>query len=187
MMTATRPRRADAVRNQERVVDAARELFALHGLEIGMDEIAARAGVGKATIYRSYPTKDHLIVAVAGDRLGWFAQRARQGCETDDPWQAFCDLIVDGADIQAADRAMADVLASSLNVPAAQDARREVQAAFTALMAAAHAQGPMRADARPEDVRIFFAGTAAALQPEERHDPAVWRRYALMFIQAMRA
>ena len=186
-MAVERPRRVDALRNQERVIVAARELFATHGLGAGMDEIASRAGVGKATIYRSYPTKDHLVAAVAGDRLRWFAERARAGCDTADPWRAFCELILDGAEIQAVDRSLADVLAASLNVPAAQDARREVQEAFAALMAAAHAQGPMRSDARPEDVRVFFAGVAAGLQPGEREDVAIWRRYAEMFLAGMRA
>ena len=58
------PRRADAVRNRERVVAAAAAVFAERGVEAGVPDIAARAGVGKATVYRSFPTKEHLIAAV---------------------------------------------------------------------------------------------------------------------------
>jgi AcrR family transcriptional regulator len=187
MMTAVRARRADAVRNHERVIAAARELFAARGLNVGMDEIAARAGVGKATIYRSYPTKDHLIAALAGDRLRWFAELARAGAESADAWGAFSTFILAASEAQAGDRSLADVLAASLNVAEAQDARRDVQDAVQHLMTLANAQGTMRPDARPEDVRVFFAGVAAALQPEEREDPAIWRRYAEMFLAGLRA
>ncbi|MGZ8647714.1 MAG: TetR/AcrR family transcriptional regulator, partial [Solirubrobacteraceae bacterium] len=72
-----RARRADAQRNHERVLRAAGEVLSERGLEAGVDEIAARAGVGKATVYRSFPTKEHLIAAVVIDRLGEFEQRAR--------------------------------------------------------------------------------------------------------------
>ena len=64
-MSAAAPRtRADAVRNFERVLAAATEVLAEKGAEAGVPEIAARAGVGKGTVYRCFPTKEHLIAAV---------------------------------------------------------------------------------------------------------------------------
>jgi AcrR family transcriptional regulator len=63
----TRPLRADAARNLERVVDAATDLFAERGLEVGVDEIAARAGVGMGTLYRRFPNKDALIKFLVAD------------------------------------------------------------------------------------------------------------------------
>ena len=53
-----RPLRADAERNRRRILDAARELFAAKGLEVGLDEIARHAGVGVGTAYRRFPSKD---------------------------------------------------------------------------------------------------------------------------------
>src|SRR5690242_1121041 len=58
------PLRADARRNRERILEAAREAFAEGGLDVGVEEIARRAGVGKATFFRRFPTKEALLVAV---------------------------------------------------------------------------------------------------------------------------
>ena len=78
-MSAAPRTRADAVRNYERVLAAASEVLAEKGAEAGVPEIAARAGVGKGTVYRCFPTKDHLVSAVLGERLRWFADAARGG------------------------------------------------------------------------------------------------------------
>ena len=71
--------RADAVRNYERVVAAAAEVLAEKGAEAGIPEIAARAGVGKGTVYRCFETKEHLIAAVVAERVRWFAEASRRG------------------------------------------------------------------------------------------------------------
>ena len=81
--------RADAVRNRERVVAAAAEVFAEKGEAAVVPEIAARAGVGKGTVYRCFPTKDHLVAAVASERVRWFEREARAAAAADDPWAAF--------------------------------------------------------------------------------------------------
>src|SRR3954447_5992489 len=113
MATATRARRADALRNQEAVVRAAEEVFADKGLEAGIPEIAARAGVGKATVYRSFPTKEHLVAAVARERLRWVTELAGAALEDDDPGPAFERVVVALAERQASDRAVAGSLAAA--------------------------------------------------------------------------
>ena len=65
----TRTRRADAVRNARAVLDAAGELFAERGPDVALDEIARRAGVGNATLYRHFPTREDLLAAVYADEL----------------------------------------------------------------------------------------------------------------------
>ena len=59
--TSTRPRRADAARNRERILAAASELFAERGLDASMPELAERAGVGVGTVYRAFPDKEHVL------------------------------------------------------------------------------------------------------------------------------
>ena len=96
-MTAVAARtRADAVRNRERVVAAAAEVFREKGDAAVVPEIAARAGVGKGTVYRCFPTKDHLVAAVATQRVRWFEAEAREAAASDDPWGAF--IALHGAD-----------------------------------------------------------------------------------------
>ena len=86
-------KRSDAVRNRLRVLAAAEAVFAERGIEAGVPEIAERAGVGKATVYRSFPTKEHLIAAVSLARLEDFEQRVRARLDAPDAWQALHDLM----------------------------------------------------------------------------------------------
>ena len=74
--------RADAVRNRARVIEAAEAVFAEHGTDAGVELVAERAGVGKATVYRSFPTKEALVSEVVSRQLdAWLAQHA--GAEGD--------------------------------------------------------------------------------------------------------
>jgi AcrR family transcriptional regulator len=73
-----RPLRADAQRNLARILDAAREVFAEEGIEATVAEVAERAGVGTATIFRRFPTKDDLLAAVVEHSLEDIAQKGRE-------------------------------------------------------------------------------------------------------------
>ena len=81
--------RADARRNQEAVIEAAKKLFADQGLDAQMPDVAKAAKVGVGTVYRHFPTKDDLIAALAAKRFERLAEKAREGIEADDPWRAF--------------------------------------------------------------------------------------------------
>ena len=80
--------RADARRNRDRVLAAARELFASDGLSVSLDEIARRAGVGPGTVHRHFPAKENLIAAVAIARLEQIVEQARNLANADDPGAA---------------------------------------------------------------------------------------------------
>ena len=86
-MTATTPRalRADAERNLRRVLDAALEVFAEHGLDAPVTLIAERAGVGVATIFRRFPTKDDLLAALLAHRGEQLVAAADAALERTDP------------------------------------------------------------------------------------------------------
>src|ERR1700716_3285779 len=102
----TLPRRADALRNRELVIAAAAAVFAEKGLDAGVPEIAARAGVGKATVYRSFPTKQHLIAAVVCERLRGLERVADDAGRGDDAWGAFVHVLGVAAEAQARDCAL---------------------------------------------------------------------------------
>lgn len=187
--SAPEPRtlRADAQRNRARVVAAAEEVFSSQGLDAGIPEIAARAGVGKATVYRSFPTKEHLVAAIVVERIGRFREEILAAIEQDDAWEAFRRVLVDGAERQAADRALADGLARAVALPELVAAREEVQADMDRLMRRAKRQGAMRKDATAAEVRVLFAGMARVLRSDGTEDPAVWRRCAGLVADAFRA
>ena len=84
-----RPLRADARRNREQVLRAAREAFAESGYGVPLDEIAARAGVGPGTVYRHFPAKEALFQAVVTARIEDLLGDARARADGDDPGGAF--------------------------------------------------------------------------------------------------
>jgi AcrR family transcriptional regulator len=182
-----RPRRADALRNHERVLKAAGEVLAERGLEAGVDEVAARAGVGKATVYRSFPTKELLVAAVACERLRWLEGLTADAARSDDPWAAFGALLRTMAEAKAGNRIFSSMMASVRELPDVRLARADAATAMESLMARAQAQGPMRADATPREVHLLFAGVARMLADEGESDPAVWRRHADLIVAALRA
>jgi AcrR family transcriptional regulator len=87
--------RADAQRNRRLVLDAAHRLFSARGIDVPMDDIGREAGVGKGTLYRNFPTRDHLYAAVSQERLAWLEDRARSLSNADDPWEALASWLVD--------------------------------------------------------------------------------------------
>src|SRR5215210_4923332 len=85
--------RADAERNRERVLSAAREVFAEQGLDASTNEIARRAGVGVATLFRRFPTRDDLVGATFADKMRAYAAAIDDALADPDPWQGFRDFI----------------------------------------------------------------------------------------------
>jgi len=178
---------ADAVRNRERVVAAAAAVFAERGIEASVPEVAARAGVGKATVYRSFPTKEHLVAAVVHDRLDAYERRARELLEAKDAWDALHTLLSEKAEEQCSDRTLARVLQAGVAPDLLAEARARAWAAIELLLDRAKAQGRMRADATSADLRIMWAGTSRMLASDGVTDPAVWRRYSTLVLDALRA
>src|SRR5215475_7288851 len=76
-----KPLRADAERNRRRLLDAAESLFRERGLDVGVGEIAERAGVGRGTLFRNFPSKEHLIAAIVVERMQESVERGRAALE----------------------------------------------------------------------------------------------------------
>src|SRR5947209_19876888 len=109
---ASRALRADARRNREAVIVAAKRLFGDQGLDAQMPDVARTAQVGVGTVYRHFPTKDDLIAALVAERFARLAEKAREGIEADDAWEAICDFIRFAAQMQADDRGVCEVMGS---------------------------------------------------------------------------
>src|SRR3954452_7462424 len=108
--TGERPLRADARRNRERVIEAARSAFAEAGADLPMEEIARRAGVGIGTVYRHFPNKEALLDALVAEQLTLFIERTRAALAEDDAWEAFRDMVRKGASAQAEDVAYCELV-----------------------------------------------------------------------------
>lgn len=173
-------RRTDARRNHERIVAAALQVFAERGLEATVPEVAARAGVGKATVYRSYPTKDDLIEAVIRHRYGRIEERTSAALAEPDAGRALAALLPDIFEMLAADRLLADVMYEQ------PSGRAGILGLVGTLMEAAKEEGAIRPDATVDDLRILAGGCAKQLASTGVADPALWRRYGELILAALR-
>ncbi|NUP28335.1 MAG: TetR/AcrR family transcriptional regulator [Nocardia sp.] len=177
-------RRADARQNHERVLAAAIEVFTEHGIGATIPQVAARAGVGKATVYRSYPTKSDLVQALARIHIDWFHQLVDIAVEAAraDAYHALEALLEQVTARLAEDRLMIEVLSG---VEGLGDEHLEQQ--LERILALGRAQGSLRADTSGMDVQVLVSGAARALIELDIRDPAVWRRYARLISAALRA
>src|ERR1700757_4960315 len=105
-----RIRRADAERNRRRLLDAATQMFCERGLDVGVGEIAQRAGVGRGTLFRNFPSKEHLIAAIVVERMRESITRAHAALEAVDAGQSLFDLIEQSVSRSQTDRALFDAL-----------------------------------------------------------------------------
>jgi AcrR family transcriptional regulator len=172
-------RRKDAIRNHERVVAAAIETFREYGSEASVPQIAARAGVGRATVYRSFPTKEDLLETITRLSLDELRRRTASAPPATGPYEAFRGYVRELFDALARDRLLAERL-SDTGSPAAGS----ILTTLTARMENAQAAGTIRADASQRDLRVLLCGAALQLLRLGATDPATWRRYADLILAA---
>ena len=182
-----RPLRADARRNREKVLMAAREVFSEHGRDAQMDDVARRAGVGVGTVYRHFPTREALIEALMVAAFEAIAEQAESALEVEDPWDAFSSVLWRGAEIMAADRALSEVFAS---IPGAMESAMPTVEGLTdtmaKLIARAQAAGVLRADMIVDDVPMVMCGIGSATKKEHRCEGA-WRRHLSIVLDGLRS
>jgi len=175
--------RADALRNRKKIIKAARICLARDGLDAQMEEIARRAKVGVGTVYRHFPTKDDLVVALAAERFERLAELARAAIEHPDPWDGFCEFLRDSAEIQIADRALSEVMLDRSDVMHEHAERVGILDLVDVLMNRAKAAGALRQDAEPEDVPMMICALGGAAEMTTMS----WERYLALAIDGMRA
>ncbi|MEN3281503.1 MAG: hypothetical protein V7607_2643 [Solirubrobacteraceae bacterium] len=159
--------RADARRNRERVLEAAREAFADEGVSVPLDEIARRAGVGPGTVYRHFPSKEALVEAVIFGRLQRLGEEARALGTAADPGRAFFDfsarMVVEGA----AKRDLVEALAGAgVREPqvAGSLVAQQLREAFGQLLQRAQHAGAVRPDVSTTDVMAVLTGASQAMR-----------------------
>jgi AcrR family transcriptional regulator len=180
--------RTDARLNRDALVNAAREVFGQRGLDAPLDEIAHRAEVGSATLYRRFPTRCELVAAVFADRLADHLVALQQALANPDPWRGFCDHLEFMCQLQATDLGLADLLTMSVpGAPEIQRLRSLAQAGFSELSRRAQVAGALRRDFVPEDLVLLLMANAGLIQRTHRHAPQAWRRFLALMIDGLRA
>ena len=181
--------RADAARNRERIIEAATEVFAEQGLEASTAEIALRAGVGEATLFRRFASKDDLIVAIIETRMGQVLSALDSALESDDPGQALEGWLEWAVQDLAEDLGFFEATGDHcLVAPALADVRREILARMTELLRRAQRAGAVREDVAPQDLSFLIsaAASATAKMPVPGLRPDMWRRYLGIIVDGLR-
>ncbi len=169
--------RADAERNRRRLIEAATEMFCERGLEIGVGEIAHQAGVGRGTLFRNFPTKDHLIAAVVVDRMSDSIGRGRAALDAPDPGQGLFELIDQSVGRAATDRALFDAIGDEwLTNDEIRAAHTELMGVLDELVTRAQASGAVRSDIGAVDVLMMIKGVCEAMRSFQHLDPDVGMR-----------
>jgi AcrR family transcriptional regulator len=184
----TRALRTDAERNRERIVAAAQAAFAERGIDVTMDEIARRAGVGVATLYRRYPTRDDLVAGAFEQKMWQFAAGARKALQDPDPWHGLCGYITSLCAMQSSDRGFSEVLTTTFpSVAHFETARNQAYADFAELVKRAQAAGALREDFVPEDLIILLMANAGVVAATAKTAPRSAPRLIGYLLQAFAA
>lgn len=177
--------RADAQRNRAALIAAARDVFAEHGLDASLDEIARRAGVGNATLYRRFPTRRDLIAEVFAGQMTGYVELAETALAEPDPWAGFVGYLTRLFEIQATDRGLSELLANS----GFDDDERlagllaTAQRAATEVIQRAQSAGRLRDDFTREDISLLMRANAGVLRSSP--DSGAWQRYLSLVLEGL--
>jgi AcrR family transcriptional regulator len=182
--------RADAQRNRERILAAARDAFAEQGSEARMEEIAGRAGVGVGTVYRHFATKEALMAELLADKWRLMATQAREALDSmDDPWEAFAGALRRNAQTMSEDAGVRSAIVRSDSPEVwegSADAHAELLAATGELIDRGQAAGVIRRDVSVDDIPILMCGVCATMDPHGPDLRTDWRRHLELVLQLMR-
>jgi AcrR family transcriptional regulator len=185
------PLRADAQRNLERILEAARAAFAERGLEVGVEEIARRAGVGKATFFRRFPSKDALLLAVFEGFVAEIEASAARAVAADDPLDGLRGFLADSARLQAGNTGFFDAVAARYNsgAPPPVELTDRTLDAIASVLEPAQRAGLVREGLEPGDVSTMLKMLGAAIRPMPGMllDEASWSRYLELLLSGIRA
>jgi AcrR family transcriptional regulator len=185
---APRPLRSDAQRNRERILAAAREVFAERGVEATLDDIAHHAGVGVGTVYRRFADKDELIDALFHERIEEIVALAEEAAAVDDAWAGLVRFFEHGLELHAEDRGLREVAFDGRRGgERTAHARARIAPILTGLLERARADGQVRADVDLSDLPLVQLMLFGLIDATHDLAPDLWRRYLALLLDGLRA
>ncbi len=181
--------RADAARNRAALVAAAGEVFRERGLEAPLDEIARRAGLGNATLYRRFASRQELIDAVFAERMAEYARAAEEALAQPDPWAGFRGYVLHILRLQAQDRGMADLLVTVSADQSSQieELRARAYTGLVKLVARAKKAGALRKDFGTQDLVLVLMANAGLVHRTAKTCPQASERLATLLLDGLQA
>ena len=186
--TPDRRLRKDAERNRQRIMEAARELFAEQGLGVTLNDVAHHAGVGVGTVYRRFPEKGQLIEELFEQQIAQLVALVEDALADPDPWHGLSGFLWRNLEMQASDRAFRQII---LGTPEGAERVGRIRDRMFPLAAQvvqrAKGAGALREDFQPEDVPMLLLMLTTILDSARDVEPELWRRYLEIVIQGLRA
>jgi len=184
--TTSRTQRADARRNRERILAAARQIVAEQGAAAQIHDVARSAGVGVGTVYRHFPTKEALIGELISECARANVARGRQAlAEGGDPWASFERMVRNACTAMSEDAIQRRVwnAATPQALAHAEAAKSEMRSVCSEVIARAHEAGSLRADFSVDDMPGLMCGLAAAI---DAGPPGGWQRLVEFALDGLR-
>lgn len=179
--------RKDAERNRQRVLTAARELFAIKGMEATLNDVAHHAGVGVGTVYRRFATKEELVEAIFEEGVAEIVCLAETALQHENSWDGFVWFMERHCELSATDRGLREIVYSkAYGGDRVECAREALVPLLSKLVERARRDGHLRTDIEHTDTPIIglLAGTVSEWAGHV--DPDLWRRYVALLLDGMR-
>jgi AcrR family transcriptional regulator len=186
--TASRTLRKDAAHNRERLLGAARELFAERGLSVTLNDIAHHAGVGVGTAYRRFANKGEVIDALFEEGLQNIAAVAHAALDEPDAWRGLVTFLERSLHMQFGDRGLNQIMNNpALGSARVSDARDRIAPLIQTLVQRAKEQGAVRPDLEQSDLIFTQLALSAIMDASRDIQPDLYRRYLTIFLDGIRA
>ncbi len=180
--------RSDARDNRARILAVARAAFAADGLDVPIREIARRAEVGVATVYRHFETKEALMAEAFAEQMASCSAIVEEGLAADDPWSGFCLVIDRLMQTHALDRGFARAFTSQLPLAAGfASERARTLRRMHELVRRAKQAGLLRPDFVLEDISLALMANEGIRAETPHLRVAASRRFAALMVQSFRA
>jgi AcrR family transcriptional regulator len=182
-----KPLRADAERNRLHILEAAAAAFADGGLDVPVAEIARRAGVGPGTLFRRFPTKDDLVIAIVEQRMQDISVLLDAALENPDPWAGFVECMEAAVTMQVRDRGVLEAVGERFfGDPRMRALKAKLTPKLAALLARAQEAGVVRRDIEQQDLSVLMQAAARAACVMPTCDPDLARRYLAIMLDGLR-
>ena len=178
--------RRDASENRTKILDAARHVFADHGTDAPLEAIATEAGVGIATLYRRFPTREDLLATIVGEELEAYLRVLQEALGRDDAWEGFSSFLERMFELQARHPGLCHAPFMQLpNADAIDEGRARMLRMTEELIERAKDQGSLRPDVTGQDVMLAGWGNTGVITNAEVA-PEALKRYLALILDAFR-
>ena len=175
--------RRDAARNRDKIVAAAREAFADHGVDVGVDVIATQAGVGVGTLYRRFPTKESLIDAIIDELFDQVSGLAHDCLDAQPPEAGFAAYLRGVGQLQVDH---VGCLSRLWTHTGHAEARKELESTVRKLLHRAQDADLVRRDVVYQDISVILWSLRGVIETTAPVAPHQWRRYLDLVLAGLR-